>query len=355
VRVLRSAAALAAVLGFATLARADSIAPPSSYSVPEQEFWEQAIEPHGADVRVVIDKATLIIQQLPYLNDSDPTGLIRQRAVDDGIGMLRYARRLDPKNTEVLRNLGTLADEGGQTELALTAFDEYMEEIDDDSKIPSDVYMRLGRIHARLREYDEAVHALRKSLVANVNTGGYYFQYSQGHTLVALSSSLAASGRLADAIDTLKTYLTRIQYYGDEPSVQAGFALAVAYDRDEQRSNAFEMLDLLINASQGSYGVVAYSALSRLSFTPAIDQHYYYALLYESLGYLSEARTEWQAYARGGDEALFRGRALDHVESIDAMLEEKVAKEQADKKASRRRGRGGAATPAPTPTPPVVP
>lgn len=314
------------------------VGPSPSYVAPALEFWEQAIEPHAAEVRIVLDKINLIVQQLPYLYDSDPAGQTRQQTIDDGIGMLRYARRLTPLNADVLRNLGSLADEGGHAELALEAYAAYLAETHDDSDVPAEVYMRLGRIRARLRDYEHAVHDLRKALVANVTTGGYSpFQYSPGHTMVALSSSLAASGRLADAVDTLRTYLTRIPYYGDESAIQTGFALAVSYDRDEQRSNAFEMLDLLISANQGNYGVAAYNALSRLSFTPAIDQHYYFALLYESLDYLAEARTEWSAYARGGGEALFADRALDHVTAIDQMLSARLVKERAAKSAAKRK------------------
>jgi tetratricopeptide (TPR) repeat protein len=337
--------ALAGVVG-AAVAHAEVVGLEGSYVVPEPEFWEKAIEPHAADVRTVLEKANLIIQQIPYFNDSDPSGQTRQRAVEDGIGMLRYARRLAPLNTDVLLNLGVLADEGGQAELSLAAFASFVEQTEDQSKVPSEVYMRLGRIHARLRDHNQAIRQLRKALAASTSTGSYSsFQYSQGHARVALSSALAAVGRLADAIDTLKTYLATTQYYGDEASIQVGFALAVAYDRDEQRSNAFDMLDLLINASQGSYGMMAYNALAHLSFTPSIDRHYFSALLYESLGYLPEARTEWSAYARGGEEAWFRDRALDHVAAIDILLESKLVETRAARNVSKKRTSGAVSPP----------
>src|SRR5207237_953504 len=76
-------------------------------------------------------------------------------------------------------------------------------------------------------------------------------------------------------------------------------ALAVAYDRDEQLSSAFQTLDHMQSALTSSYAAQLQQSIGTLQFVPAIDQRYWQALFYESAGFLAEARAEWLNYAAG--------------------------------------------------------
>jgi len=93
------------------------------------------------------------------------------------------------------------------------------------------------------------------------------------------------------------------------------FALAVHYDRDEQRAAAFEVLDRMSATLQHELGAFMQRALGAMRFAPAEDAYYYRALLYEALGDYTEARAEWALYASVPDAA-WRRRALDHVQAI---------------------------------------
>jgi vesicle coat complex subunit len=93
------------------------------------------------------------------------------------------------------------------------------------------------------------------------------------------------------------------------------FALAVAYDRDDQRSAALETLDHLHAALQESWGTMIHQALAPLRFAPAEDQQYYRALLLEATDNYSDARAEWALYAAAN--GMYAQRALDHIAAID--------------------------------------
>jgi hypothetical protein len=60
------------------------------------------------------------------------------------------------------------------------------------------------------------------------------------------------------------------------------------------------------------------NALAVMRFVPAADRHYYYGLLYEAVGHLTEARAEFALYAAAGEQP-YRRRALEHVTSIDSL------------------------------------
>jgi hypothetical protein len=135
---------------------------------------------------------------------------------------------------------------------------------------------------------------------------------------VHLSNALAARGQMSEAIDTLANAIPPgLQYYQNELAL-VSIALAVQYDRDEQRGQAFAVLDAMQTSLQGQLASIGLPALATLRFSPAEDRHYYYGLLYEAAGHLSEARTEWTLYA-ADPQATYRRRALEHVRDIDAL------------------------------------
>ena len=99
-------------------------------------------------------------------------------------------------------------------------------------------------------------------------------------------------------------------------ALAVSFALAVFYDRDDQRSAAFEILDRMQTNLQPNFASQVQASLAMVRFEPAEDESYFDALLYESQGDYSEARAAWATYAASG--GAYRARALEHVAAIDA-------------------------------------
>jgi hypothetical protein len=146
-------------------------------------------------------------------------------------------------------------------------------------------------------------------------TGG---QPLTAQVAVHLSNALAARGQMTEAIDVLANNIpAKVQYYPNELTL-VSFALAVQYDRDEQRGAAFEILDRMQNVLQGQLGAMVQDVLAGIRFAPAEDRHYYYGLLYEAAGHYTEARAEWALYAAAGNQP-YRRRALEHIAAIDEL------------------------------------
>jgi tetratricopeptide (TPR) repeat protein len=223
---------------------------------------------------------------------------------------MNYARKLSPDNLEVLALLGRCADELGKTKEAIEALEAYIK-ISGPDRAGPEITGRLGAIYLRLGERDTAIRWLR---------------YAQGpatsgqnvHALVHLANAFAARGEVSAAVDTLVAAMPQsfnMYSYMNEGTIVA-FALAVIYDRDEQRGAAFEVLEKMQSQMQTAYSQTVSNDISKLRFAPAEDQHYYQALLYESVGHYIEARAEWALYAASTDSP-WRARALEHIALID--------------------------------------
>ena len=274
-------------------------------------FWREVIEPHGEIVTAIVARARATIGRLRDGDgEADASRDLRVRQLRDVYGTLRHAHHLDPENAEVLGLLGTVADELGKTAQAVEALSACVR-LQGPERAGAEVTGRLGMIELRLGQLDDAIRWLR---------------YAQGpisapdHATAAvyLATALAAHGEMADAIDLLANAMRGQTNYFTDPVALVSFALAVHYDRDEQRGAAFEVLDRMATTLQQELGPFAQRALAAIRFAPAEDEYYYEALLYEALGDYTEARAQWALYASVTD-APWRRRALEHVQAIDAQ------------------------------------
>jgi tetratricopeptide (TPR) repeat protein len=274
------------------------------------DFWLDVIEPHGAAVAAIVTRVRNALEQVGEAPRTSGSLERRGRMFGHIYGLLRHAHKLSPENTDVLGLIGLVADELGKTPQALEAL-EACARLQGPEDTGSDVAGRLGMIYLRLGQLDHAIRWLR---------------YAQGpiavpdHAVAAvhLATALAARGQMPEAIDVLANALPARTNYFTDPVTLVNLALAVHYDRDDQRAAAFDRLDKMAATLQRELGLFAHRALDAMRFAPAEDRYYYEALLHETLGHYAEARAEWALYAAVTD-APWRARALEHIQAIDAL------------------------------------
>lgn len=308
-----------------------------------QDFWGWLIDPHKTEVDVILRIARDNWQQaVTDATDFDAGSRSpgkaerRRRLLDDAEGMLKYALRLAPGRADVLRELAVVQDENEKPAAEETLERYLASEIPE--RISAEPRVRLGRWYARQRRFSDATVQLRLALGSPTSEPGLRSQ-----ALHLLASVLMQSDRLAEAIDLLRSAAST------NPTPQTMFALAVAYDRDEQITRALETLESMRAMNTPPFSDVLLQQENRrpVVFVPPWERHYYAALQYELLGYLSEARSEWQAYIRC-DEAPYRERARQHLALVDRLAIERA-------RAARRPARKKVAPTAPVPPPIPVP
>ncbi len=327
-------------------------APERELTPDDTSFWEWLDAPYAREIEVVLAKARENLDAARAYNAWEYGGGMnktaaenRARLLNDAEGMLRYGLRLVPDHLQLLFELGRITDENGKLEASRQAFETYLAN-EDPEQIQGEARWRLGRLYAREGRWDDAITQLRLALG---NERGDYLQ--QTHALFTLAEVYMHERRMDDAIDLLSHAVNnpRLSMWTGNLTLQ--FALAVAYDRDEQVTLANEALERIIagNQPQNLLQVLIDPGSGRLVFTPAYDRHYFAALQYEAMGNLIEARAEWRAYAAFRELAPFRERALEHVRDIDRLIETRKKNAGKSKKA-KEKVEGQPAPPTP-PTP----
>jgi tetratricopeptide (TPR) repeat protein len=294
-----------------------------------QDFWGWLLDPHKAEVDEILRLASDNWQQASNeAADADAGSRSpgraerRRRLLADAEGMLNYARRLAPGRADVLRQLALVQDEN-EVPAAQETLERYLAaEIPE--RITAEPRVRLGRWYARQRRFSDATVQLRLALGGPATDAS-----SRAQALHLYATVLMHSDRLAEAIDLLRSAAAT------SPTPPTMFALAVAYDRDEQITRAHETLESLRSMNTTPFIDVLLQERGRpVLFVPPWERHYYAALQYELLGYLPEARSEWQAYIRC-DDAPYRERARQHLVMVDrlAVEEARAARQKAKKPA----------------------
>lgn len=302
--------ALLLLLVSASLAEARRRPPHREAPPSPPDLWQRAIEPNGIVVASLIAKARDAMGRPERGMDAE--WAVDQRAAffRDAYHLLREARRLSPENTEVLTLLGQAADELGRTREAIDALEAAVAILGPD-RAPPDVVGRLGALELRLGHRDAAIRWLRyaQGPSAVMNSADYQ---------IYLATALADRGEITAATEVLDRVVPSSIPFFNPDAAMVAFALAVLYDRDEQRAAAFTVLDRMQTSIGQMYTSQLQQQLSRFAFIPGEDRHYYLALFYESIGEYIEARAEWSLYAASGDSP-WRARALEHIAEIDAQ------------------------------------
>ncbi len=327
------------------VAAADRPARPGSHLSGKQgqDFWGWLADPHKTEIDDILRLARDNWQQaatdaadFDAGSRSPARAERRRRLLTDAEGMLKYALKLAPGRADVLRELAVVQDEN-DAPAAQETLERYLAaEIPE--RVSAEPRVRLGRWYARQRRFSDATVQLRIALGSPATDPALRSQ-----ALHLYATVLMHSDRLAEAIDLLKSATQT------SPSAQTVFALAVAYDRDEQITRALETLESMRAMSTPPFADVLLQQENRrpVVFVPPWERHYYAALQYELLGFLPEARSEWQAYIRC-DEAPYRERARQHLVLVDRLAVERAAE-------ARRAARTAKKKPPATTTTPALP
>ena len=277
----------------------------------DESFWLDVAQPHHDEVASLLERCEAGVKVFDEA-DTPPPANARRAAMHEIEGVLRYARTLEPDSTEVLRLLARVADEAGDAREEASALHALVALVGEEHA-GADALDRIGVAAIDAGRLDEAVHVLR------IAQGPVEIsEPASAPVLVHLATALALAGRTGDAIDVLANEVSSNQAFDPTEQMIVAFALAVQYDRDEQRGAAFDVVDRMKVSLGDQLGTSLEASLARIRFAPAEDERYYRALMDEVVGDYSEARTEWLLYA-ADEGARYRRRALDHARALDNL------------------------------------
>jgi len=248
-------------------------------------FWERAIHPNKQLYANRIKRAQR------YLNRSDKQS--RERAER----LLRDAIKLQPDAPLAYWYLGVLHLRNENWKKCAAVHGRMIETYPQfkppvDRRNPRSLDMSVGTCDALAGNYEEAIRHFKR-ILARGDTNLYEVHWRLGETYMAL-------GRLKDAIASLKNAL---RLRSDH---MVRFALAAAYDRNEQLALAREQLK---SATMSSY-------TANKQVIPAEDRIYYRAIKAQYQGDARKAVLYFREYLLRAKRSQWRRRAEHHLKSL---------------------------------------
>ena len=162
----------------------------------------------------------------------------------------------------------------------------------------------LGVCHSRAADYEASIDHLKR-ILGRGNTESYEVWWRLGESYMAL-------GRLEEAIEALEQAAT----LHSNTKTALSFALAVAYDRDEDHGKAREQLDIALAAR---HAISQLSAPS-IEYAPREDKFYYLGLANEASGLYEAARVHFREYAQLAGDGPWGRRTRDHLDALSKHL-----------------------------------
>ncbi len=306
-------AALVAVLA-AGASRAVAEAPsavdlelPPDYDQESEEksdFWERALEPARQRYDDLVEKAVLQIKQMD------------RTARDLGIGYLRDAIKLAPELPLAHMWLGRAEGQNGNY---AACAQEIARALDADPKfVPPPLpempdaewsgRYELALCRGQASDYEAAVDGLRRILA-----GGTGDAPADKVALVhwRLGECYMALGRLDEALASLQQ-ASRLAPW----NVNISFALAVAFDRDEDPTSSRDAMSRALEREPRVSTGSLYT--SGRAWIPPDDQSYYLGLAYLSSGEAPRALYYLRHYVAAAGEGMWAARARGHLEVAQA-------------------------------------
>ncbi len=274
-------------------------------------FWERALRPRHDEYNELVANAERRLHARRPTPDS--------RAAAEA--MLADAIALEPDSPRAYWVLGALQAQSERwQECAATR--EKIFELDPDYRPESQgsawaLDLGLAECFGLAGRYEKAIEHYQRILTTKHATGAYQVHWHLGEALMAL-------GHLGEAIDALKTAakLSRNR----EPLIH--YALAVAYDRDEQIAESREQLSLAFARDPQLQSL----ARDDLTFTPPVDR--WYTLGLAELG-RPVARPEWaliyfRRFLAEHQQGPWARRASYHIEELgreERLIAERIGRE----------------------------
>lgn len=306
-----SVLAVCCLLGLGAVARADMMPLPPP-PPPPADFWARAIEirsPQAIELHQHLATALRTLEEPWGSTDRLRVELVRRA---DRVARMLVARY--PTDPTSLFYAGAFADLNGQSEPAerwLTAARERAPT----GALAGDAELRLGLLALRRGDLERALAWLRPLTAVSRDREG------QVRATIALAFAHEAQGDTAAAIAALRA----LDNPGaDDPASQAIAAtLAVIYDRDDQVTNAFEILVRLRQFEEG--GALAIVERTLRAYPPpfALDRVYLRALAHDvTAGSEREAHRLWLQLEQSGGPPELAARARAHRLLLDRTLAE---------------------------------
>lgn len=248
------------------------------------EFWERALQPNKQLYTNRLKRAQR------FLNRSD------KQSRTNAERLLRDAIKLQPNAPLAYWYMGILHFRNKEWKKCATEhavmFKKYPEfkPPGKDARNPKSLDMSLGTCNALAGRYEKAIVHFKR-ILSRADGKNYQVHWRLGETYMAL-------GRLKDAIASLQTAL-RLYSSG-----LVRFALAAAYDRNEQLALAREHL------KRASIGY------RNLQIIPAADKVYYKALKAQQQGKKQKALLYFREYLVQAKSSQWRHRAQHHLKNI---------------------------------------
>jgi tetratricopeptide (TPR) repeat protein len=272
------------------------------------KFWSRVINPNKKLYDALLERANKLIGRSDKQSRAETSKLIGR------------AIRLAPKRPEAWWALGALHDRKREWEACAKARAKAFK-LDPEWKMSSRNYAfrrnattfeeGLGRCLAQAGHYEQALEQFKRAMAKATRYQVYRAALRVGEIYMAL-------GRLREAIATLQQAARN--HYQAAPK----FALAVAYDRDEQLAKAREWLDQAMRRDP---------SLSRLEsgsyhqITPAYDRAYYKGLARERKLEHERALYHFREFVHLAPKSPWVRRAKQHIKELErTVIESKRAR-----------------------------
>ncbi len=306
------AALLLALAGLAGHA-ASATAGPDPDARDHGDFWAEVVSPNHDELLGI--KAQLRDALSIAAGDWNPEH--RAALLREATRLARHARTLDPADAELVFYLGAIADDAGravEAQRLLTQFTSGASR----GPLRGEALLRLGKLALRQGSPAHAIAPLRQAVAERAD------RRVTTIAAVHLADALDGAGRTSAAIDLLSQRVAAATGNWDNEEALLVLALAVLYDRDEQISQAFDLVTRAQRALDGAYAERFEAGLQLAPPAPAVELHYHRAFLYETAGFVHEARAEWAAYVRLAGASPASGRSVARARAHLAALDEQL-------------------------------
>lgn len=262
-------------------------------------LWERVLHPNQTRYEQRVRRAERLLGQRD------------DQAHQEALATLQSAIELAPAAPEAHWLMGLVHEQSGHWAACGAAYDKVFTVAPDyqPALVPGErkaawaLDFALALCHAQAGAYERAIDHYKRIL-------------SRGHTSDAvihrhLGQTYMALGRLAEAIDALRTALRQ-----NPQHVRTHYALAVAHDRNEQPAEARRYLDSARRYDRG----LGHLDDPREEIIPAGDVLYYWALAHENAGNRAWAVAYLRHYLHDAGAGPWARRARAHLSLLAADL-----------------------------------